>query len=80
MGGLVVQDGRHRDAAGLADPLGDGVDGRAAVPDLVDDEDPLPAEQRVGRELEERGRRAGLAVVVVVLDGGDEDVPQIRSR
>ena len=76
---LVVEDGGRRDAAGLADALGDRVDRRAAVPDLVDDQDPLAAQQRVGRELEERRVRAGLALVVVVLDGGDEDVPDPRA-
>ncbi len=30
-----------------------------AVPDLVDDEDALAAQQRIGRELEERGTRPG---------------------
>src|SRR5262245_30486997 len=36
---LVVEDDGRRDAAGLADPLRDGVDRGAAVPDLVDDQD-----------------------------------------
>jgi hypothetical protein len=51
------------------------VDRRAAVPHLVDDQDPLAAEQGIGRELEEGRVRARLAVVVVVLDRRDEDVP-----
>ncbi len=68
-----------RVAAGLADPVGHGVDGRAAVPHLVDDEDALAAQERVGRELEERRLRTGRARLVVVLDGGDEDVAEPES-
>ena len=55
-----VQDGRRRDAAGLAHALGDGMNRRAAVPDFVDYEHPLAPQQGVGRELQERGSRAGL--------------------
>src|SRR5262245_40144780 len=73
--GLEVEDYGRRGAAGLTDSLGDGMDRRAAVPDLVDDQDPLATEQRVGGELEERRPRARLALVVVELDRRDEDVP-----
>src|SRR5262249_24236839 len=47
-----------------------------AVPDLVDDQDPLAAELRVRRELEERGLRAGMPLAVVVLDRRHQDVPE----
>src|SRR6476646_6321381 len=73
--GLEMEDGGRGDAAGLEDAVRDRVDGGAAVPDLVDDQDALAAEQRVGRELQERRARAGLPLVVVVLDRRDEDVP-----
>src|SRR3954447_13865497 len=72
---LVVKHGGGRDATRLTDAFGDRVDGRPAIPDLVDHEDPLAAEQRVGWELEERRVRSGLPRVVVELDRGDEDVP-----
>src|SRR4029077_20878329 len=72
--GLEVEDGGGGDAAGLEDAVRDRVDGGAAVPDLVDDQDALAAEQRVGRELEERRLGAGTPVVVVILDRRDQDV------
>src|SRR6185295_12636765 len=76
---LVVEHRGPWVAARLTDALRDGHDRRPAVPHLVDDEDPLTTEQRIGGELEERGRGAGLTVVVVVLDRGDEDVPDAQA-
>ena len=49
------------------------------VPDLVDDQDALAAQLRIGRELEERRAWTGLALVVVVLHGRDEDVADPQS-
>src|SRR5919206_441868 len=69
-----------RSAAGVDRTRGrvplDGVDRAPAVPDLVDDQNALAAEERIGRELEEGRLRAGPALVVVVLHGGNEDVPK----
>src|SRR6188768_1649951 len=48
MGRLEVQDHGRRDAAGLAYPLGDRMDGGPRVPDLVDDQDALAAQLRIG--------------------------------
>src|SRR5207253_1107688 len=45
------------------------------VPDLVHDQDALADEERIRRELQEERLRAGPALVVVVRDRGDQDVP-----
>ena len=66
----------HREATRLPDALGHSVDGRAAVPHLIDDQHALPAASAGNWK---NRRRAGLASVVVVLDGGDEDVPEPES-
>ncbi len=79
MGRFPVEDGRRRETAGLPDPFDHGVDRGPAVPDLVDDQDALSAQERIGRELEERRVRARLALVVVELDGGDQDVADAQA-
>src|ERR1044071_3539838 len=64
----------RRVAAGESNALDDRLDRRPGVPDLIDDEDLLAAQQRIGWELQERGLVAGLALGVVERDRGDEYV------
>src|SRR5215208_5208121 len=71
---LVVEDGRRRFAARESNALDDGLDRRARVPDLIDDEHALVVQQRIARKLQEHGLVAGLSLVVVERDCGDEDV------
>ena len=79
----MVEDRGRGCAARESDALDDRLDRRAGVPDLVDDQDTLAMEQRVRGELQECRLVAGLAVVVVERDGGDQDVAvpeQVREH
>ena len=50
-GGFVMQDAKLGRTAGRFHPAGDGVDGPAVIPDVLDDQRAPAAQQNVVREL-----------------------------
>src|SRR5262245_17239344 len=71
---LVVQHADVHKGAGLPEPVADGDDRAAAVPDVVDHEDPAALDVTVVGELDERRRRERAFLAIVEHDRGAEDV------
>src|SRR5262245_6683879 len=71
---LVVQHADVDEGSRLPEPVADGDDRAAAVPDVVDHEDPAALDVTVVGELDERRRGERAFLAVVEHDRGAEDI------